>query len=100
VLWHVCRHCCLCCYCYSTREEAESAGLLHGKRNISAFDVEFDIEDDELLDWQKHAAQQRWALLRHAPSANLLLAGMDTWHSIQQDMQQQCSGAEKQCKMQ
>ncbi|WIA35582.1 hypothetical protein OEZ86_004003 [Tetradesmus obliquus] len=43
----------------STREDAESAGLLRGNHNVSAFDVEFDIEDDELLDLQKHAAQQR-----------------------------------------
>jgi hypothetical protein len=45
-----------CALCYSTRDPGEAAGLLpngsSSDKRVETFDVEFDIEDDVLLNWQ------------------------------------------------
>eukprot|EP00775_Hariotina_reticulata_P008601 gene8601-8782_t len=46
----------------STKDDAgEASGLLNNgsSRHVSTFDVEFDLEDDELIDWQQHAGSSR-----------------------------------------
>jgi len=46
----------------STRDDAgEASGLLNNgnTKHVSTFDLEFELEDDELIDWQRHAASSR-----------------------------------------